>query len=304
MLRGVIAAGTAFTLWGVFPLYLRLLKQVPSLEILSHRVLWSVVLLMSLLALRRQWDWLALVRAKPRIIITFVTSALMLATNWVVYIWSVNHDHIIDASLGYFIAPLFNVLFGIGLGERLRLTQWIAVALAACGVIWLTFSAGQLPWIGLVIAVTFGLYGLLRKTAALGALEGLSVETLVLLPAASVFLLVPDAGSSHAFGSDLPLSLLLIAAGPVTAIPLLLFAYGARRIPLYLVGLLQYIGPSLQLLIGVWLFNEPFGGSKLIGFALIWSGLLIYSVDGLARGITTRSDQQKKSPGEYQANSS
>jgi len=304
MLRGVIAAGTAFTLWGVFPLYLRLLKQVPSLEILSHRVLWSVVLLMSLLALRRQWDWLALVRAKPRIIITFVTSALMLATNWVVYIWSVNHDHIIDASLGYFIAPLFNVLFGIGLGERLRLTQWIAVALAACGVIRLTFSAGQLPWIGLVIAVTFGLYGLLRKTAALGALEGLSVETLVLLPAASVFLLVPDAGSSHAFGSDLPLSLLLIAAGPVTAIPLLLFAYGARRIPLYLVGLLQYIGPSLQLLIGVWLFNEPFGGSKLIGFALIWSGLLIYSVDGLARGITTRSDQQKKSPGEYQANSS
>jgi len=304
MLRGVIAAGTAFTLWGVFPLYLRLLKQVPSLEILSHRVLWSVVLLMSLLALRRQWDWLALVRAKPRIIITFVTSALMLATNWVVYIWSVNHDHIIDASLGYFIAPLFNVLFGIGLGERLRLTQWIAVALAACGVIWLTFSAGQLPWIGLVIAVTFGLYGLLRKTAVLGALEGLSVETLVLLPAASVFLLVPDAGSSHAFGSDLPLSLLLIAAGPVTAIPLLLFAYGARRIPLYLVGLLQYIGPSLQLLIGVWLFNEPFGGSKLIGFALIWSGLLIYSVDGLARGITTRSDQQKKSPGEYQANSS
>ncbi|MFM7523123.1 MAG: EamA family transporter RarD [Betaproteobacteria bacterium] len=304
MLRGVIAAGTAFTLWGVFPLYLRLLKQVPSLEILSHRVLWSVVLLMSLLALRRQWDWLALVRAKPRIIITFVTSALMLATNWVVYIWSVNHDHIIDASLGYFIAPLFNVLFGIGLGERLRLTQWIAVALATCGVLWLTFSAGQLPWIGLVIAVTFGLYGLLRKTAALGALEGLSVETLVLLTAASVFLLVPDAGSSHAFGSDLPLSLLLIAAGPVTAIPLLLFAYGARRIPLSLVGLLQYIGPSLQLLIGVWLFNEPFGGSKLIGFALIWSGLLIYSVDGLARGITTRSDQPKKSPGEYQANSS
>lgn len=304
MLRGVLAAGTAFTLWGVFPLYLRLMKQVPSLEILSHRVLWSVVLLLSFLAIRRQWDWLASVRARPRILLTFVASALMLCTNWVVYIWSVNHDHIIDASLGYFITPLFNVLFGIGLGERLRLTQWLAVALAACGVVWLTVSAGQLPWIGLVIAVTFSLYGLLRKTAALGALEGLSIETLVLLPAASLFLLLPNAGSSHAFGSDVTLTLLLISAGPVTAIPLLMFAYGARRIPLSLMGLLQYIGPSIQLLIGVWLFNEPFGGNNLIGFALIWLGLLVYSGNSLARSITTRSDQQeKKTPGEYQAKS-
>ncbi len=239
MLRGVLAAGTAFTLWGVFPLYLRLMKQVPSLEILSHRVLWSVVLLLSFLAIRRQWDWVASVRARPRILLTFIASALMLCTNWVVYIWSVNHDHIVDASLGYFITPLFNVLFGIGLGERLRLTQWLAVTIAACGVVWLTVNAGQLPWIGLVIAVTFSLYGLLRKTAALGALEGLSIETLALLPAATLFLLLPNAGSSHAFGNDATLTLLLISAGPVTAIPLLMFAYGARRIPLSLIGLLQ-----------------------------------------------------------------
>ena len=292
MLRGILAAGTAFTLWGVFPLYLRLMKQVPSLEILSHRVLWSVVLLMGLLTIRRQWDWLASVRARPRIALTFVASALMLATNWVVYIWSVNHDHIIDASLGYFITPLFNVLFGIGLGERLRLTQWLAVALAACGVVWLTVSAGQLPWIGLVIAVTFSLYGLLRKTAALGALEGLSIETLVLLPAASLFLLLPNAGSSHAFGSDVTLTLLLISAGPVTAIPLLMFAYGARRIPLSLMGLLQYIGPSIQLLLGVWMYHEPFTEDKLICFALIWLGLALYSGEALLRGwrLKSRSD--------------
>jgi chloramphenicol-sensitive protein RarD len=289
MLRGILAAGTAFTLWGVFPLYLRLMKQVPSLEILSHRVLWSVVLLMGLLTIRRQWDWLASVRAQPRIALTFVASALMLATNWVVYIWSVNHDHIIDASLGYFITPLFNVLFGIGLGERLRLTQWLAVALAACGVVWLTVSAGQLPWIGLVIAVTFSLYGLLRKTAALGALEGLSIETLVLLPAASLFLLLPNAGSSHAFGSDVTLTLLLISAGPVTAIPLLMFAYGARRIPLSLMGLLQYIGPSIQLLLGVWMYHEPFTDDKLICFALIWLGLALYSGEALLRGWRLKS---------------
>ena len=288
MLRGVVAAGTAFTLWGVFPMYLRLMKHVPSLEILSHRVLWSVVLLIGLLALRRQWDWLASVRARPRIVLTFVASALMLGTNWVVYIWSVNNDHVIDASLGYFITPLFNVLLGIGLGERLRSTQSVAIALAACGVLWLTISAGQLPWIGLVIAVTFSLYGLLRKTAALGALEGLSIETLVLLPAAAFFLLLPDAGSSHAFGNDLSLTLLLISAGPVTAIPLLMFAYGARRIPLSLVGLLQYIGPSIQLLLGVWLYHEPFAGAKLAGFALIWLGLALYSGEALLRGWRTK----------------
>jgi len=294
MLRGVIAAASAFTLWGVFPLYLRLLQQVPSLEILSHRVLWSVVLLMGLLAIRRQWDWLALVRAQPRILITFATSALMVATNWVVYIWSVNHGHIVDASLGYFITPLFNVLFGIGLGERLRITQWVAVGLAACGVLWLTVSEGAVPWIGLVIAVTFSLYGLLRKTAALGALEGLSMETMLLLPAAGLFLLLPDAGSSHAFGSNVTLSLLLMAAGPVTATPLLMFAYGARRIPLSLVGLLQYIGPSIQLLLGVWLYHEPFAGAKLTGFAMIWLGLAVYSGEALLRGWHLRvnaSDQ-------------
>ncbi len=283
MLKGILSAAAAFTLWGVFPVYLRLLKQVPAPEILSHRVVWSVVLLIAILAVRRQWAWLQSIRQRPQIAAAFVASALLLGANWVVYIWAVNSDRVIDASLGYFITPLLNVLFGIALGERLRMPQWLAVALAAAGVLWLTVSAGQLPWIGLVLAITFSLYGVIRKTAALGALEGLAVETAVLLPIAAGFLLLPDAGSSPAFGSTTALTWLLITAGPVTAVPLLLFAYGARRIPLSLLGVLQYIGPSLQLLLGVLLYKEPFAGPKLAGYALIWSGLFLFSAEGLWR---------------------
>ncbi len=284
MQPGVISAGLAFTLWGIFPIYLKLLHSVPPLEILSHRVVWSVVFLSLVLLWRRQWGWVASVRANPRIALTFIASAAALGANWVIYIWAINADRVIDASLGYFITPLFNVLFGRLLGERLHSVQWLCVALAACGVGWLTFSAGHLPWIGLLLGISFGSYGLLRKTAPLGALEGLAVETLVMLPAACAFLLVPGSGSSHAFTSDsLTLSLLLVAAGPVTAIPLLLFAFGARRIPLSIVGLLQYIGPSIQLLLGIWLYHEPFGNEKLTGFALIWGALALFSADGLWR---------------------
>ena len=284
MLPGVLSAGLAFTLWGIFPIYLKLLHSVPPLEILSHRVVWSVVFLSLVLLWRRQWGWVASVRANPRIALTFIASAAALGANWVIYIWAINADRVIDASLGYFITPLFNVLFGRLLGERLHSVQWLCVALAACGVGWLTFSAGHLPWIGLLLGISFGSYGLLRKTAPLGALEGLAVETLVMLPAACAFLLVPGSGSSHAFTSDsLTLSLLLVAAGPVTAIPLLLFAFGARRIPLSIVGLLQYIGPSIQLLLGIWLYHEPFGNEKLTGFALIWGALALFSADGLWR---------------------
>lgn len=284
MLLGILSAGSAFTLWGIFPLYLKLLKSVPSLEILSHRVVWSAIFLGLILTLRRQWDWMHSIRTRPRIALAFVASAAMLGANWVIYIWAVNADRIIDASLGYFIAPLFNVLFGVLLGERLKAIQWAAIALAAAGVGWLTLSAGQLPWIGLVLASTFSLYGLIRKTASLGALEGLSVETLVMLPAAALFLLLPDSGSSHAFvASGWFLTLMLVAAGPVTAVPLLLFAFGARRIPLSVVGLLQYIGPSIQMLLGIWLYHEPFGGDRQIGFALIWTALALYSLEALWR---------------------
>ena len=282
MLAGVLSAGCAFLMWGVFPLYLKTLKAIPPLEILSHRVFWSFVMLALILTVRHQWGWITSIKKNPRITAAFIASASMLAINWVVYIWSINHDRIVDASLGYFIAPLFNVLFGVMLGERLRLWQWISVGLAATGVAWLTISAGQLPWIGLTLAFTFGLYGLLRKTASLGALEGLTLETLVMLPLSALFLLLPESGSSHAFvNAGTNTSLLLIAAGPVTAIPLLLFAYGARRIPLSLVGILQYIGPTIQLLLGIYLYNEAFSSTKLIGYGLIWCALGLYSIESL-----------------------
>lgn len=282
MLAGVLSAGCAFLMWGVFPLYLKTLKAIPPLEILSHRVFWSFIMLALILTLRHQWGWITSIKKNPRITAAFIASASMLAINWVVYIWSINHDRIVDASLGYFITPLFNVLFGVILGERLRLWQWISVGLAATGVAWLTISAGQLPWIGLTLAFTFGLYGLLRKTASLGALEGLTLETLVMLPLSALFLLLPESGSSHAFiNAGINTSLLLIAAGPVTAIPLLLFAYGARRIPLSLVGILQYIGPTIQLLLGIYLYNEAFSPTKFIGYGLIWCALGLYSIESL-----------------------
>ena len=282
MLAGVLSAGCAFLMWGVFPLYLKTLKAIPPLEILSHRVFWSFIMLALILTLRHQWGWITSIKKNPRITAAFIASASMLAINWVVYIWSINHDRIVDASLGYFIAPLFNVLFGVMLGERLRLWQWISVGLAATGVAWLTISAGQLPWIGLTLAFTFGLYGLLRKTASLGALEGLTLETLVMLPLSALFLLLPESGSSHAFvNAGINTSLLLVAAGPVTAIPLLLFAYGARRIPLSLVGILQYIGPTIQLLLGTYLYNEAFSPTKFIGYGLIWCALGLYSIESL-----------------------
>ena len=286
MLAGILSTATAFTIWGIFPVYLKLLKEVSPLEILSHRVVWSIAFLSVVLLWRKQWGWIVTLRGNPRIGLSFVASAASLGANWVIYIWAINADRIIDASLGYFITPLFNVLFGILLGERLLGVQWLAVALAACGVGWLTLTAGQLPWIGLLLAISFSLYGLLRKTAALGALEGLAVETLVMLPLAALYLLWPDSSyvgaSSQAFSNGpLTLSLLLMAAGPVTAIPLLMFAYGARRIPLSIVGLLQYIGPSIQLLLGIWLYHEPFGEAKLMGYVLIWLGLAVFSLHSL-----------------------
>jgi chloramphenicol-sensitive protein RarD len=283
MQKGIAYAASAFLCWGLFPLYFKLLQQVPPLELLLHRMVWCLVFLLVVLTSRRQWQWFGPILRQPRILASFALSATLLSANWFLYIWAINNDRIVEASLGYFINPLVNVMLGfLLLKEHLRPTQKLAVLLAALGVAWLTWQTGALPWIALVLAGSFGSYGLLRKTAALGALEGLSLETMLLAPLAIACLIWLTISGTAAWPQlTLGHQGLLLLAGPITAIPLLLFAAGARRIPLSLLGMLQYIGPSLQLAIGVWLFHEPFGPTRMLGFAIIWSALAIYSLESL-----------------------
>lgn len=292
MRKGILYAAACYSAWGVFPIYFKALQSIPPLEILLHRMVWALVFLVLVLTWRRQWAWLSDLRQQPKLLMGFAVSALLLAANWFLYIWAINNDRIIDASLGYFMTPLVNVFLGfVLLKERLKKLQWLAVGLAALGVLWLTFQTGHPPWIALVLAVSFGMYGLLRKTAALGALEGLSLETMMLFPFALAYLTYLLFTQQSAF---LPAStstqLLLLAAGPITAIPLLLFAAGARRIPLATLGLLQYISPTLQMLLGVWLYNEQFNPERFIGFLGIWAGLMVYSADALRSSFAAKEN--------------
>lgn len=289
MRQGILFAGSAYFLWGLFPIYFKTLHDVPALEILLNRMLWSLLFLVGVLTWRKQWSWVSTAIRQPKLIGGFALSAVLLSANWFVYIWAVNHGHIVDASLGYFITPLVNILIGsVLLREKLRPGQWLSVALAAVGVAWLTIQTGHLPWIGLVLAATFGTYGLLRKTSALGALEGLSLETALLFPFAFGWLCWMTLQGQNSFvASSVDIKMLLLISGPITAIPLLLFAAGARRIPMTTLGLLQYISPLVQLLLGVWLYHEPFDSNKLAGFIAIWAALIVYSAEGLWRNFRT-----------------
>ncbi|MDC8757735.1 EamA family transporter RarD [Janthinobacterium fluminis] len=281
---GIVFAALAFLSWGLFPLYFHALGAVPPLEILAHRMLWSLLFLGIVLTVRRQWGWLRPLARQPRVVAGFVASAFLLSGNWFIYIWAVNHGHVIDASLGYFITPLLNVMLGfLLLHERPRRLQWIAIGLAGCGVAWLALQTGQMPWIALALAATFAGYGLLRKTAALGPLEGLSFETLILFPLALAYVLWLSWHGQNSFlttQSDAT-RWLLAASGPITAVPLLLFAAGARRLPLSVLGLFQYISPTMQFLLGVWLFREAFSAERMTGFLAIWAALALYAAEGL-----------------------
>ncbi len=252
-------------------------------EVLANRVVWSLLLVTAVLAWQGRWAWLGKALRHPKTIASFIASALLLSANWITYIWAVSNGHVVDSSLGYFITPLVNVALGFSLlGERPRRLQWLALAIAAAGVIWLTASAGKLPWIGLVLGLTFGAYGLLRKVAVLGALEGLTFETMILAPFAVVAMAWWWGSSPASFpGPDLGTNLWLLGLGPATTLPLLLFAFAARRISLTTLGLMQYLGPTIQFMLGLWLFDEPLTPNRLIGFALIWAALAIYTADGL-----------------------
>ncbi len=254
-------------------------------EVLANRIVWSLILMTVVLTWRAQWFWLGAAVRSGRVMASFVASALLLSVNWITYIWAVSNGHVVDASLGYFMTPLINVALGTFLlGERPRRAQWIALGLAASGVVWLTASAGTLPWIGLALALSFGAYGLLRKVAVLGALEGLTLETLILAPAAVVAMAWWWGSGPTSFpGPDLATDAWLLGLGPATTVPLLLFAAAARRLSLTTLGLFQYVSPTIQFFLGIWLFHEPLTAGRLAGFACIWAALALYSFDGWRR---------------------
>lgn len=284
---------TAYGLWGLMPLYVKALGRIPALQIVAHRVVWAAVVLAGLVVATRELSWLAALRRRPRLVGTFALSAAALSINWLVYVWAVGQGRVVDASLGYFINPLLSVVLGVlVLDERLRPVQWVAVGIAALGVVWLALLAGEVPWVGLTVAASFGVYGLLRKTAAIDSLGGLTLETLLLLPIALGYVAYLSFGENGAFaGGGTSRTLLLLAAGPITALPLLAFAAGARRIPLALVGILQYVAPSLQLLLGLVAFGEVLSARKLVGFALIWLAVLLYSLEALTRRARPALDE-------------
>jgi len=290
MNKGILAAIGAYFLWGILPIYWKLIERIPAIEILGHRMVWSLVFVVILLTVRKQWDWLGKVRKHPGKYMAFLGSALILGLNWYTYIWAVNSGHIVEASLGYFINPLFSVVLGvIFLKEHLRRWQLVAVLIASAGVVYLTVQHGQFPWIAITLALTFGFYGLLRKTASLGSLAGLSLEMMIWFLPALVFLIYLNFSGKGSFGhAGVTFDILLALTGVATALPLLLFAYGAQRIPLYSIGILQYIAPTLQFLIGVFIYNEPFSQTKFAGFLVIWIALFVYTVEGVLKARQRR----------------
>lgn len=278
---GGVYAASAYTLWGVAPLYFKQINFIAATEILVHRIVWSCLLLLLVLLMLKQGPRLMTLLRQPKLMLWLLFTAVILGANWGLFIWAVNSDHMLDASLGYYINPLLNVLLGmLFLGERLRRLQWLALGLAASGVAIQIVIFGSIPWLALALAGSFAVYGLLRKKLAVEALTGLFVESLLLLPLAiGYWYYVADSSAVNMLQNSAGLNMLLIAAAFVTTIPLLCFIAGARRLQLSTMGFFQYIGPSLMFIFGVWLYQEPLRPASLITFGFIWLALLVYSLD-------------------------
>ena len=278
--KGLLFGISAYIIWGLLPLYWKLVEEAGAYEILDHRGIWSLLICISLLALRKQLkSAYVMVRSSRTLSLLFLASGLF-TINWGVYIWSVTVNRVVEAALGYYITPLINVTFGVLLlREKLRPSQWIAVALAAAGVVILTLGYGSIPWIALVLAISWGSYSLIKKSLNLGALETLSLETLFAFLPNLVFLFIIQGNGSAEFGSTWSISLLLFGAGAATVIPLLLFNGSTTRLPLSTVGLLQYITPTIMFFIGIYINNEDISTTKVIGFAFIWLALAVLSRD-------------------------
>ncbi len=280
---GVILALAAYFIWGIAPAYFKLIWYVPADEILTHRVIWSFFFMVALISLSRQWPQVKKLLKTPKKILLLALSAVLVGGNWLLFIWAVNNHHLLEASLGYFINPLVNILLGmIFLGERFRRMQWLAVILAACGVLVQLWTFGSLPVIALGLAFSFAFYGLLRKKIAVDAQTGMLVETLWLLPVAAIWLFgIADSSTSHMGQNSWSLNLLLMAAGVVTTIPLLCFTGAATRLRLSTLGFFQYIGPTLMFLLAVTFYDEHPGADKMVTFGFIWVALAIFVMDAL-----------------------
>ncbi|MBI3739184.1 MAG: EamA family transporter RarD [Chloroflexi bacterium] len=282
MKKGILYAIGAYLMWGLFPLYWKQLESISALQLIGHRITWSFILLMLVIFVSRQWrDFRAALNSKT--IRIYLIAAVLISVNWFTYVWAVNSGFVVETSLGYYINPLFSVLLGvIVFRERLRPIQWIPIGLAAVGVIYLTFHYGSLPWIALTLAFTFGLYGLVKKTAPLSSLYGLTLETGLLFLVALAYLIYSEWVGQGAFLHSGPKAdLMMVGAGLVTTVPLLLFASAARRVPLTTIGILQYINPTMQFLLGVLVYKEPFTHERLIGFSIVWAGLILFWLEGL-----------------------
>jgi chloramphenicol-sensitive protein RarD len=282
--RGFAAALSAFGMWGLFPLYLIGLREVSASQITAHRIVWSCVFVLAWLGASGDLGKLRAAAQRKGVLVRLVASAFFVAVNWLGFAWAVNHHRVLEVSLAYFMGPLLNVLLGIFvLNERLNGRQWSAVAFAAAGVAYLTFIAGQAPWIALMVGSSFAFYGLIRKTVSIDALPGLAVETILLVPFALAYLVWSEMNGTGVFAhTTMTVDALLLAGGVVTSIPLVLFTFGARQIPYSTIGVLQFIAPSLQLVCGLVVFGETMG-ARTPGFVLIWIGLLVYVLDALWR---------------------